>query len=621
MDSQSCRFPYHIVIIYFLAGVAWIFFSDLAMEHFAPAAYKEYFSIAKGWLFIVVTAALLALMLHRYHTSRLALERRLREIVDHLPSVLYVFDHDGRALLLNRAMKALCNDNALDPRGKTREELGLAPEAAAEHRNNDLRVMESGEPLLLEEHNQQADGCHTYLTVKFPLTALDGTIEAVCGVSTDISERKEAERTLLEALAEAQRFREALDHVPAFIYMKDSQSRYVYGNRPTLELFGCSADELVGADDSRFFPPDTAKQLREVDSQVFAGQQTAEEIQVADAEGGERIYWEIKTPIFIAPEQRTAWGLLGISTDITERKRGEEALRAYRDKLEDLVADRTRELEETKLALMNIVEDLSLKSEELAATNERLQDVDRLKSLFIASMSHELRTPLNSIIGFSSILLNEWLGPLNEEQRNNLGTVLKAGRHLLTLINDVIDISKVEAGQVEISVEEFDLYDLCTEAAGLLADEARDKGLLFTLEPLHHPMRTDRRRLLQCLLNLISNAVKYTETGTVSVRALLEQQEPGSAGRVLLVVADTGIGIAPHDRTKLFVPFVRLESPLKGQVPGSGLGLYLTRKIARIALEGDVQYHDNEGRGSIFTLTVPDSRSQQEPMPSTGVLP
>lgn len=143
-------------------------------------------------------------------------------------------------------------------------------------------------------------------------------------LTEDISERKIAELKLIEALAEAQRFREAMDNVPAYIYMKDPQSRYVYANRPTQELFGCSAEELVGSDDTRFFPPDTVKRLREVDLRVFGGEKTTEEIDVADGAAGRRVYWEIKTPIYADEAQKTIWGLLGISADITERKGMEE---------------------------------------------------------------------------------------------------------------------------------------------------------------------------------------------------------------------------------------------------------------------------------------------------------
>jgi PAS domain S-box-containing protein len=194
MNKQpTLGFPWHIVFIYCLIGSVWILFSDLLVVALVPVEYHGVISIAKGWLFIVVTASILALLLRRYHLMRAGLERRLREIVDNLPSSLYAFDRDGRALFVNRAMLEMCGSSDVSPQGKDRLALGFSPEAAAEQRANDLRVFASGNPLITEESNVLADGLHIYLTVKFPLTATDGSIEAVCGVSTDITELKRAE--------------------------------------------------------------------------------------------------------------------------------------------------------------------------------------------------------------------------------------------------------------------------------------------------------------------------------------------------------------------------------------------------------------------------------------------
>ncbi|MCX7914637.1 MAG: ATP-binding protein, partial [Thermodesulfovibrionales bacterium] len=212
-------------------------------------------------------------------------------------------------------------------------------------------------------------------------------------------------------------------------------------------------------------------------------------------------------------------------TDITELKEAHEELKKYKEHLEELVHERTRELEEA---------------------NEKLKELDRLKSMFIASMSHELRTPLNSIIGFSSILLNEWLGPLNEEQKLNIATINKAGRHLLALINDVIDISKIEAGVIDVFPEDFELSELITEAIKNFENDITKKNLKLSVDIQSIKMHTDRRRLLQCVMNLLSNAVKFTEEGVIKISSSVNRDF------VEIIVEDSGTGIKEKDLEKLF---------------------------------------------------------------------
>lgn len=305
---------------------------------------------------------------------------------------------------------------------------------------------------------------------------------------------------------------------------------------------------------------------------------------------------------------------IGTVQDISEQKETELKIHLLNAELEKSVGERTldlerksMEVEETQQALMNIVEDLNHKTQELHAANIKLQDVDRLKSLFLASMSHELRTPLNSVIGFSSIIHEEWLGPLNEAQKEKMAIVLRTGKHLLALINDLIDVSKIEAGKLETTLTDFDLFDLLTEAAGLCEADLAAKGIELRVEAIHLTMRSDRRRLFQCLVNLLGNAIKFTREGSVSIHAeqLGDILHEGRQELVTISIRDTGIGIKEEDLPKLFNSFVRLELPEDMQVKGTGLGLYLVKKIVTEILGGEVVVTSVYGQGSNFSLTVP----------------
>lgn len=261
-------------------------------------------------------------------------------------------------------------------------------------------------------------------------------------------------------------------------------------------------------------------------------------------------------------------------------------------------------IKRTELALREANETLELRVEErtaeLARANERLKDLDRLKSMFIASMSHELRTPLNSIIGFTGVVLAGMAGELNTRQHDQLTRVYGSARHLLALITDVIDISKIEAGFIDVFEERFEVASVIDEAVQSVAQAAREKDLFIQV---HQPpgllVQADRRRLLQCILNFMSNAVKYTVEGTITVEASVR------GSWLDISVEDTGIGMDEAGLARLFQPFERIDSQLRVKTPGTGLGLYLTRKIATELLAGSVDVRSTEGVGSRFTLSVP----------------
>ncbi|GEM_PF-1627730 len=249
--------------------------------------------------------------------------------------------------------------------------------------------------------------------------------------------------------------------------------------------------------------------------------------------------------------------------------------------------------------------ELKEKSMALEQSNNQLKMLDRLKSMFIASMSHELRTPLNSIIGFTGILIKGMAGELNAEQKKQLGMVQESSRHLLSLINDVIDISKIEAGNIEADISQFNLADVFREVENTFGPTAQERGLVLTVEiPESITITSDERRIKQVIMNLVSNAIKFTDEGRIG---LTVRQE----GMVVEVrVSDTGIGIGKEDLEQLFRPFVRVQVPGRF-TEGTGLGLYLSKKLVQF-LGGDITVESELQKGSMFTFSFLATYEKQE---------
>ena len=277
---------------------------------------------------------------------------------------------------------------------------------------------------------------------------------------------------------------------------------------------------------------------------------------------------------------------LSVTRDTTQRKAQERALREANETLEARVAERTAELAEAK---------------------DRAESADRFKSAFLATMSHELRTPLNSVIGFTGLLLHGAPGPLTPEQAKQLGLVQAAARHLLSLVSDVLDLSKIEAGMLEVECAPFDAAESVARVADLLRPLASRKGLglAVTVGEGVGAVTGDRRRLEQILINLGGNAVKFTDAGGVTLDARRE------AGGLAVAVTDTGVGLRPEDLARLFEPFRQLDGGLTRRHEGTGLGLAICRKLARL-LGGDIDATSVWGVGSTFRLRLPDPAATPE---------
>ncbi|MBA3015855.1 MAG: PAS domain S-box protein [Proteobacteria bacterium] len=412
----------------------------------------------------------------------------------------------------------------------------------------------------------------------------------------DVSESKKAERDLLRNEKVLRLF---VEHSPAAIAMFDNEMKYIFASSRFLEDYNLGQQNVTGRSHYEVFP-DIPERWRAIHKRCLAGAiEQCDDDPFPHKNGRvDWVRWEIR-PWY--ETEGEIGGIILFSEVITKRKQAELELTKYRENLEELVDQRTEQVEKAQAALMNMVDDLQMSAEALEQANEQLKEIDRLKSIFIASMSHELRTPLNSVIGFSSVLSNEWAGPVSEEQKKLLLTINRAGKHLLSLINDVIDISKIESGKLDTSREDFDLFNVVIEAVENLAKDLADKKLSITTEIPHLAMHSDRRRLLQCILNLLSNAVKFTTKGGVQLMARTVKE----GEHIEITVTDTGIGIKEEDMPKLFQSFVRFDSPLRASVPGTGLGLYLTKKLVRETLGGEISAKSTHGAGSCFTLNIP----------------
>ena len=395
---------------------------------------------------------------------------------------------------------------------------------------------------------------------------------------------------------------QALEEMVAGLVLFDADDRLVFCNKRYCEFYG--VPEELARPGTRF-----EDMLREELRNGYLGLSRAEEDafiatrlqrraadeRIVEQQNRDGRWLQIRERVMVG-----GW-LVGVHIDATDLKTKEESLR-----------DSIRALRETRGQLERRTDELSELALNLEHARDEALSAARAKANFLANMSHELRTPLNAVIGFAELLAAGTSGPLTPQQSEYLEDIRGSGSHLLDVINDILDLSKADAGKIELEQEDIHVADFLRSTARLMASTASSKSLDFTVdiapEMAKIGVNADRRRLRQVLLNLLSNAIKFTEPGgAVSLGAAVAEH-----GALELFVKDSGIGIAPDDMDKVFTPFEQADDSLARKYEGTGLGMALVKALVDLH-QGKVTLHSGLGQGTRVTVSLPPARLRRLP--------
>ncbi len=479
-------------------------------------------------------------------------ETHFRDFLESMPDGIVIVNTDGRIVLLNRQAELLFGYASGELRGCPTEQL-LPERFRAGHKGHQthyfdhLRTRTMG--VGLELYGLRRDGSEFPVEISLsPFKTEDYTL--VLSAIRDISDRKKAEL----------KFRGLLESAPDAIIIVNKEGKIVIVNSQTEVIFGYSRTELLNQPIELLMPP-----------RFHAGHPSH------------------RNKFFVDPRVRP----MGVGLELFGRRKDgtefpiEISLSPLETEDGTLVSSAIRDITDRKLI------------------EKRLHESNRMKSEFLANMSHELRTPLNGIIGFSELLVDERMGSLNAKQKEFLGDILSSGEHLLQLINGVLDLSKVEAGMMELFPEIFSLAKAIDEICAVVSPLAikKDIAVAKQITTVQDQVFLDASKFKQVLYNLLSNAIKFTDNGgKVDIIATIAEN-----GALLLDVSDTGIGIKPEDIQRLFIEFQQLESGAARHYEGTGLGLALTKKIVEFQ-GGTVTVVSTFGEGSTFTVSYPNAQ-------------
>ncbi len=383
---------------------------------------------------------------------------------------------------------------------------------------------------------------------------------------------------------EINRLAQAVEQNPTGILMTDANGTLTYTNQAYTRMTGYQFIEAYGKSQRELISTELADDaFAEIQAHLAAGKPWNGILPNRDRNG--ELHWEQISVSPIYDAMGSVCNYLYLKIDISELKRTEEELRRYRDHLEEEVQQRTA--------------DLVLARNAAEAANQA-------KSVFLANMSHELRTPLNAILGFSNMMRKDTLLPENERQ--NLGIINRSGEHLLTLINDVLEMAKIEAGRVQLENTPFDLGGMVRDVTDMMDIRAKEKGLRLLIDQTSEFPRYingDEARLRQVLINLVGNAIKFTNHGGITVRLGTRENR---ISHLMIEVEDSGPGIAPENQQRIFDPFEQLGN--QGSSKGTGLGLTITRQFVQL-MGGTIALESTVGRGSLFRVDLPLSEATQ----------
>ena len=495
------------------------------------------------------------------------------EIIDHLESGVAVFDPELRFEYVSRA--GIRDDEMRRwAIGRTLLEYGRRaglPEAAVRRRFECIRTAARlRRPAEFEEVLPQPDGTVRHMLRRsLPMLDAEGRLVRIVGYSVDVSDRVRMSEALRES---EEHFRALIENAHDITCIVDTAGRMTYQSPSLARLLGWEPEEIIGRPAFELIHPDDVARVAEAMGEIFAepGSSRSVEYRFRRPDGGWRLLEAIGRTL--APDTADR-GLVANIRDVTERREAEQALREA-----TLAAERARaDAERANLA----------------------------KSEFLSRMSHELRTPMNSILGFGQVMAR---GELRPEQQKHVQHILRAGRHLLRLIDEVLEIARIEAGRQSFSLEPVRLAPVLVEAVGLVRPLADQQGIRLERDAAFDAfVNADRQRLTQVLLNLLSNAIKYNRPGgTVRIGG-------GDAGGdgIAIRVEDEGAGIPPERVHQLFTPFARLGAEQTG-VEGTGLGLALSLRLAE-AMGGSLALERTGPEGSVFRLVLTPAASPLRP--------